>query len=162
MILLLWFLVVVMILISLIASFIPGIPDLLPFWFGILIYHFFIDSSTLSSSFFVFLVLVTLILILSDFFANYYFVKKSGGSNLSIVAAFVSLLISILFLGPLALIIGPFLGVFLVEFYLNRNKEKSFKIAFSTVFAYLSSGLIKFILQLFIAIYFVFQTISIF
>ena len=81
--------------------------------------------------------------------------KKSGGNNLTILGAFLGLLTGIIFLGPLGIIIGPFFGVLIVGYISNRDQNKSLKIAFSTLIAYLGSGFIKFILQIVIIIWFV-------
>ena len=142
-------------LLSLIGSFIPVIPDVLPIWGGIAIYYFFLNDNLLTQSFFISLVFITIIIQLADFLANAYFVKKSGGNNLTVLRAFLGLLTGMIFLGPLGIIIGPFFGVLIVGYISNRDQNKSLKIAFSTLIAYLGSGFIKFILQIVIIIWFV-------
>ena len=152
----LYLIIGVFFVLSLIGSFIPIIPDVIPIWIGVAIYHFFLNDSILSQGFFISLVLITILIQLADFLANEYFVKKSGGNNLSILGAFLGLIGGMIFLGPLGLIIGPFFGVLLVEYLNNRNRDKSLKIAFSTLLAYLGSGFIKFILQIMVIVWFVF------
>lgn len=152
----LYLIIGVFFVLSLIGSFIPIIPDVIPIWIGVAIYHFFLNDSILSQGFFISLVLITILIQLADFLANAYFVKKSGGNNLSILGAFLGLIGGMIFLGPLGLIIGPFFGVLLVEYLNNRNRDKSLKIAFSTLLAYLGSGFIKFILQIIVIVWFVF------
>lgn len=151
-----YLIIVTFFLLSLIGSFIPIIPDVLPIWGGVAVYYFLINNDALTQSFLISLIFITIIIQLADFLANAYFVKKSGGTNLSILGAFLGLLTGMIFLGPLGIIIGPFLGVLMVEFINNRDRDRSLKIAFSTLIAYLGSGFIKFILQIAIIIWFVF------
>ncbi len=155
----LYLLIGIFFILSLVGSFIPIIPDVIPIWLGVAVYHFFLNDSILSQSFFISLAFITILIQLADFLANAYFVKKSGGNNLSILGAFLGLLAGMIFLGPLGLIIGPFFGVLVVEYMSNRDKDRSFKIAFSTLIAYLGSGFIKFILQIIIIVWFVFSVV---
>ncbi len=154
-----WFIVFLFFLLSLLGSFIPVIPDIIPLWIGIAFYHFLLADQFLPTIFYVILVLITVLLLVADFMANAYFVKKSGGSTLSIVGAFLGLLLGMIFLGPLGIIIGPFSGVLIIEYINNRDKEKSFRIAFSTIIAYLGSSFIKIVLQIFIIIWFIFLVV---
>ena len=154
----LWILIFIFFILSIIGSFIPIIPDIIPLWLGIIIYIYFIPSATLSTSFFITLAIITVITVGADFAVNALFVKKAGGSKLSIIAAMVSLLLAFI-IGPLGVILGPFIGVFLLEYFINRNRDQAFKIAISTIFAYFSSGVVKFLLQIFVIIYFVIEII---
>ena len=152
----LYFIIALFFIFSLIGSFIPIIPDVLPIWGGIAIYHFFIKDDILTHNFFISLVIITIIIQLADFLANAYFVKKSGGNNLSILGAFLGLLAGMIFLPPLGIIIGPFFGVLVVEYINNRDRDQSLKTALATLVAYLGSGFIKFVLQIIIIIWFLF------
>ena len=152
----LYFIIALFFIFSLIGSFIPIIPDVLPIWGGIAIYHFFIKGDILTHNFFISLVIITIIIQLADFLANAYFVKKSGGNNLSILGAFLGLLAGMIFLPPLGIIIGPFFGVLVVEYINNRDRDQSLKTALATLVAYLGSGFIKFVLQIIIIIWFLF------
>jgi hypothetical protein len=99
---------------------------------------------------------VTILLFLADYLAGAYFIKKRGGSNKTILAAGIGIILGALFLGPLGFIIGPFLTIFILEFYLSRNKNKSFQIALSSIFALITGTTAKLILELFLMIWFLF------
>ena len=157
--LVLWLIIFIFLFLSLLGSFIPLIPDVIPLWIGISIYHFFITNQVIPQSFFVLLILITILLIAADFMSNAYFVKKSGGSKKSILAAFIGLLLGMIFLGPLGIIVAPFFTVLAVEYFNNQDQERSFKIAFSTIIAYLGSGFIKAVVQIFIIIWFLYLVI---
>jgi len=151
-----WFIIILLFFISVIGVFIPMVPDIIPVWISVLIYQFGPFTNTLPRSFCFVLIIFSVISILADFLTNAIVVKKSGGSNLSVIAALAGLAVGLLFLGPLGIIIGPFVAIFLAEYYQSQNKEynKPLKIAFSTVFAFIGSGIVKVILLLSIIIWF--------
>lgn len=153
----LWVIIILFFLFSLIGSFIPVVPDIIPLWIGIMIYQFFLPGPALSLPFWTALVLITILTIAADFLANAFFVQRSGGSTHSIIGAFAGIIIG-LFLGPIGIIIGPFIGVLLVEYIINHNRDQAFKIAFSTIFAYLGSGVVKVILQLAVIFWFFWES----
>ncbi|MGM0445446.1 MAG: DUF456 domain-containing protein [Bacillota bacterium] len=151
-----WLLIVILFLTGLAGVFIPMIPDIIPVWIAVLIYHFGSVGIVLPNTFWVGLVIITIITVFSDFFANAFAVKKTGGSNLSVLAALVGLALGLVVLGPLGVIIGPFALIFLVEYIKSNSRDykKSLKIAFSTVFAYIGSAVVKLLLILFIIFWF--------
>lgn len=151
-----WILIFALFLLSLIGVFVPMLPDIIPIWISMLIYQFGPFTNRLPTSFWIVLSLITVITLLADFLANMIAVKRSGGSNLSVISALIGLAVGIVILGPFGIIIGPFVAIFIAEYYRNQKKEynKPLKIAFSTVFAFLGSGVVKFILILLVIIWF--------
>jgi len=151
-----WILIVIFFLMGLIGVFVPMVPDIIPVWVGVIIYQFGPFPLDLPSVFWVVLVIVTIITVLSDFLANAIAVKKSGGSNVSVIAALVGLAIGLVILGPLGIIIGPFAAIFLAEYYRSQKKDynEPLKIAFSTVFAFIGSGIVKIVLLLIVIVLF--------
>ena len=151
-----WILIIILFLTGLVGVFVPMIPDIVPVWIAVLIYQFGPYNIILPNVFWVSLVIITIISIFSDFFANAFAVKKSGGSNLSVIAAIIGVVIGLVFFGPLGVIIGPFVVIFIVEYLKSNSRDykKSLKIAFSTVFAYIGSAMVKLLLIIFIIIWF--------
>ena len=49
-------------ILSLIGSFIPIIPDVLPIWGGIAVYYFFLNNNILTQRFFISLIFITIII----------------------------------------------------------------------------------------------------
>jgi uncharacterized protein YqgC (DUF456 family) len=97
-------------------------------------------------------------LIGADMLSNMYFVKKYGGDKWSMAAAVVGILLGMFvlgaFLGPLSIVVGPFLAVFLVEMVRNNGTEKAFRIALGTVLGFLSSTVAKIVIQLIMIVWF--------
>lgn len=151
-----WILIVVFFLMGIIGVFVPMVPDIIPIWVGVIIYQFGPFLVDLPILFWVVLVIVTIITVLSDFIANAIAVKKSGGSNVSVIAALVGLALGLVILGPLGIIIGPFAAIFLAEYYKGQQKDynQPLKIAFSTVFAFIGSGLVKVVLLMMVIVWF--------
>jgi len=151
-----WILIIILFIVSLVGVFIPMIPDIIPVWVAVIIYQYGPFPFNLPTIFWIVLVIVTIITVLSDFLANAIAVKKSGGSNVSVIAALIGLAIGLVIFGPLGIIIGPFAAIFLAEYYRSQQKNynEPLKIAFSTVFAFVGSGVVKFFLLTIVIIWF--------
>ncbi len=152
-----WILVAVLFILAYAGLILPGLPDA-PFVLGgFLVYHFFIDPVELGWSFWVPAVLLVLLLLFVDYIAGGIAAKKYGGSKWSVVAAVAGVLIFPLFLGPIGIIVGPFILVFISELLQNRSSEDAFKIAFSTLVGFLGGVFVKFLVITFMIVWFLFQ-----
>ncbi|SFL38357.1 DUF456 domain-containing protein [Halanaerobium salsuginis] len=149
-------LVLILFSLEIIAIFLPVLPEGVFFWLAIILYKFIKVDLSYSIYFWIAAIIVTILLFLADYLAGAYFIKKRGGSNKTILAAGIGIILGALFLGPLGFIIGPFLTIFILEFYLSRNKNKSFQIALSSIFALITGTTAKLILELFLMIWFLF------
>ncbi|GEN33580.1 DUF456 domain-containing protein [Aneurinibacillus danicus] len=154
----LWSIIGILFLLSLIGVVVPVIPDALLVWIAFLIYQFAIDSTVLSWTFWVPMTVLTLFLIGADMLSNIYFVKKYGGDKWSMFAAVAGIILGPIvlgaFLGPLSIVVGPFLAVFLVELIRNGGTQKSLRIALGTVLGFLSSTVAKIVIQLIMIVWF--------
>jgi uncharacterized protein YqgC (DUF456 family) len=153
-----WSIIGLLFLLNLIGVIVPVIPDALLVWVAFLLYQFFIATVPLSWTFWVPMTVLTLFLIGADMLSNMYFVKKYGGDKWSMAAAVVGILLGMFvlgaFLGPLSIVVGPFLAVFLVEMVRNNGTEKAFRIALGTVLGFLSSTVAKIVIQLIMIVWF--------
>lgn len=139
------------------AIFLPVLPDSVFFWSAVLLYSFINKTVSYSNYFWIGAILVTILIFTADYLANAYFIKKRGGTNKTIAAALVGMIIGTIFLGPLGFIIGPFLLIFIFEYWQSRNKRNSFKLALSSIFAFLASTFSRLGLQIFLMIWFLFE-----
>ena len=73
---------------------------------------------------------------------------------ISIIAAAVGMLAGTIFLGPLGFIIGPFVLIFAAEYWQSRNKKNSFKLALSSIFAFVASTASRLGMQIFLMVWF--------
>lgn len=152
----LFLIIMVIILFSLeiAAIFLPVLPDSVFFWSAVLLYSLIQTEVSYSLYFWLGAILVTILVFLADYLANAYFIKKQGGSNKTIAAAVVGMISGTIFIGPLGFIVGPFVLIFLFEYWQSRNRKNSFKLALSSIFAFLTSTLSRLGLQLFLMIWF--------
>ncbi|MFP4198082.1 MAG: DUF456 domain-containing protein [Halanaerobium sp.] len=136
------------------AIFLPVLPDSIFFWAAVILYRLIKTDISYSTYFWIGAILITVLVFLADYLANAYFIKKQGGSNRTIMAAVVGMIVGTIFLGPLGFIIGPFILIFTAEYWQSRNKKNSFRLALSSIFAFLASTVSRLAMQIFLMIWF--------
>ncbi|MFW5687264.1 MAG: DUF456 domain-containing protein [Halanaerobium sp.] len=136
------------------AIFLPVLPDSIFFWAAVILYRLIKTDISYSPYFWIGAILITVLVFLADYLANAYFIKKQGGSNRTIMAAVVGMIVGTIFLGPLGFIIGPFILIFTAEYWQSRNKKNSFRLALSSIFAFLASTVSRLAMQIFLMIWF--------
>ncbi len=149
-----WTLIILLFVFSIIGVIVPFIPDTILLWAGFLIYHFLGMGTGLPVSFWAAMVILTLLILSADFLMNAYFVKKYGGSKLAIIGAAVGLIMGTILLGPIGIVIGPFVLAFAIAFLEKKESNQAFKIGLATTFAVFSSAGAKIILQIVMIIWF--------
>lgn len=153
-----WCVIILLFLGGMAGLFYPVIPSILLIWGGFLIFHFFVDP-LLPPSFWITMGILTLIILVADYFFNLYFVHKYGGSKFSQWAAIAAMVVGPFIMGPVGLVILPFIAVLMVELYMNRNIRQAAWAALGTFLGFISSTLIKFILQVFMIGWFIFLVV---
>lgn len=136
------------------AIFLPVLPDSIFFWAAVILYRLIKNNAAYSPYFWIGAVLITVLVFSADYLANAYFIKKRGGTNRTIFTAAVGMIIGTIFLGPLGFIIIPFILIFITEYWQSRNKKNSFKLAFSSIFAFLAGTAARLTMQIFLMIWF--------
>ncbi|MBA4494447.1 DUF456 domain-containing protein [Paenactinomyces guangxiensis] len=150
-----WVLIIILFLLAYAGLVLLALPDIPFILGGFLLYHFLIDNTQLGWPFWITVVFFTIVLFVLDYVAGGLAAKKYGGSNWSMIAAVAGVLIFPFFLGPLGIIVGPFLLVFLVELMQNKDTEKALKIALGTLIGFLGSVFVKFLVITGLIIWFV-------
>ncbi len=146
--------VLILFAVEIAAIFLPVLPDSVFFWAAVILYRLIRTDISYSPYFWTGAVLITVIVFMADYLANAYFIKKQGGSNRTIIAAVVGMFVGTIFLGPLGFIIGPFILIFTAEYWRSRNKKNSFKLALSSIFAFVASTASRLGMQIFLMIWF--------
>lgn len=150
-------LIIVLFSLEIAAIFLPILPDSIFFWSAVIIYKIAKPALSYSTYFLVAAVLITILMFLADYLANAYFIKKQGGSNKTILAAGLGMIIGTIFLGPFGFILGPFILIFILEYWQSRNKKNSFKLALSSIFAFFASTFSRLALQAFLMVWFLIE-----
>lgn len=146
--------VLILFAVEIAAIFLPVLPDSVFFWAAVILFKIIKTDINYSLYFWIGAILITVLIFFADYLANAYFIKKRGGSNRTIFAAVVGMLFGTIFLGPLGLIIAPFILIFVTEYWQSRNKEDSFKLALGSILAFLTSTAVRLSMQIFLMIWF--------
>ena len=130
---LLWITLVVM-LVGLAGSVLPGLPGVPMIFLSALVYAFVTDFEHVGALVMVLLGLFAAIALVTDFVATTYGARRFGASNWGTVGGaiggIVGALVGVLFLGIgalVGLILGTIAGVFLGEYLKRRRREASGK-----------------------------------
>ncbi|KPC70262.1 MULTISPECIES: DUF456 domain-containing protein [Laceyella] len=157
---LLWVLVFFLIILGFVGLIVPVLPDVPLLVAGFAVYHFLIDGGEqLGTGFWITTLLVAVLLMLVDYISSSVAVKKYGGSTLAVVAAVLGVLTFPFIIGPIGIIVGPFLLVFLMELVIKRNATEAFKVAYGTLVGFLGGIFVKFLVMLGLVIWFSFLVI---
>lgn len=146
--------VLILFAVEIAAIFLPVLPDSVFFWAAVILFRIIKTDISYSPYFWTGAILITVLIFFADYLANAYFIKKRGGNNKTIFAAVVGMLFGTIFLGPLGLIIAPFILIFVTEYWQSRNKENSFKLALGSIFAFLTSTAVRLSMQILLMIWF--------
>lgn len=125
--------------------FLPGIPLI---FFAILIYSFIDNWIHFSPYFLVILGIITCITFFIDYFATYWGVKRFGASKIGLWGGILGTILGILFMGPLGLLLGSFLGVILGELLVGKKFSQAIKISLGNFIGILGSTILQFIIAL--------------
>jgi uncharacterized protein YqgC (DUF456 family) len=151
---LLWTAIILLFILSIAGIFMPILPSVLFLWGGFLIYHFLIDSTGLGSVFWWGMGILTAIMFIVDYVASAYFVKKYGGSKWSMLGSILGMILFPFIMGPLGIIIGPFIAIFVIEMLLGQTKSHSFKVAWGSFISFISSSFVKVLVTIGMIIWF--------
>lgn len=130
------------VLLGIIGSFLPVLPGPITGWVGLLLLHL----TTIVPKDWTFLGISLAISIFVwgiDYVIPAWGTKKFGGSKYGVRGSLIGLLVGLLFLGPLGIILGPFLGALLGELHFDSsNFKRALKAAFGSFIGFLlSTGL---------------------
>ncbi len=98
-------------------------------------------------------VLVALVTLL-DYVIPVYGTKKFGGTQAGVWGCTLGLLAGF-WLGPLGIIIGPFVGAFVGEWLVDRNSEKALRAAIGSFIGFLAGTVLKLVVCGVMAYYFI-------
>ncbi len=132
-------------LLGIVGSFLPILPGPLTSWFGLLILSLS-KPVPINYTFLGITLGIAILIWLIDYFIPALGTKKFGGTRYGVVGTMIGLILGMIFLGPLGIIIGPFIGAFLGEMIKDSsNSGKALKAAFGSFIGFLTSTFLKFI-----------------
>ena len=140
-------------IIGIAGSILPGLPGPPVSWVGMLLLYLWgtgseaLDASMSGRTLLVWGIVVAVVSVI-DYFVPMYFTKVTGGSRYAERGALAGLIIGV-FLTPLGMILGSFVGAFLSELYYNRQgSAQALKAAFGSFLGFITGTGLKTIVSL--------------
>lgn len=147
----------VLLMLGIFGSVIPGLPGPPISYIGILLIHFFTEIQFSSTFIWAWGIVVALVFVL-DYTLQSWGVAKFGGGRYSTIGTFIGLFIG-LFFPPVGLLLGPFFGAFfgaLAE--VKGDQARALKVALGSLVGFVSGAVLKLSVSLallFYSIYFI-------
>lgn len=148
-----------LILAGTLGSVLPFLPGLPVAWAGLFIYSWTVNFPTnliLALAIFGFLIILTVVV---DLVAPALAAKGHKASKLAVFGAILGAVVGIMTLGPIGILLGPFLGAFVGELVSARNSEQAFRVAIASLFGLVISSVFKLFIGSAIFIYFLWQIV---
>lgn len=145
----------ILIVTGILGSILPFLPGT-PFGFvGLLLYGFVSDFQTVKVKALVVFGFLTLLTLILDVLAPIIAAKGYKASKAGMIGAVAGTILGIPIMGPFGIIIGPFVGTFLGEYWKNRNEKKALHIAWGALIGFLVSTIVRTAVALAMGIYFI-------
>lgn len=139
-------------IIGIIGSVIPVLPGPMLAFFGMMCCSW-TDCSTLSSDRLWTWGVIAVIVTIVDYFLPGYFSKVLGGTRAGIIGATIGVFVG-MFMGPVGIIAGPFIGAVAGELLNNRdNVNKALKVGMGSLISFIAGSGIKIVVSAFMSCY---------
>ena len=130
-------------LIGLAGTVIPGLPGSPLIFIGMLIYGYFEGFVKLTWTFYLLQGLAVAFIFLLDYLAGVWGVKRYGGSRVAVWGSIIGSILGLIILGPLGIIIGPFLGAITGELISHKSIGQAVRAGWGTVIGFLGGLFLK-------------------
>ena len=108
------------------GCFIPAIPGPPLSYISVLLLYLFNDpNNEITSRFLIIWIAVVAVVTVLDYVLQPYLTKITGGSKLAVRCSIAGLVAGMIFFPPVGIIIGPFIGAFIAEFFINKKPLKN-------------------------------------
>ena len=145
----------VLILIGLVGVIMPYLPGVPVAWLGLFIYAIGTDWERLSVTTVVVFGAITVLALLVDFIAPLLGAKKYKASKWGIIGASIGLFLGIIIFQIWGIILGPLLGALIGELIAGKSTDIAFKSALGTFIGFIFGTLMKLVLVLVMAGFFI-------
>ncbi|AFV01749.1 hypothetical protein UNSWDHB_2845 [Dehalobacter sp. UNSWDHB] len=145
---------VVLFIAGIVGTVLPVLPGVILIYAGMLAYGFMTGFATLNAYFFILQALVVILLFFVDYFASAIGTKRFGGSKQAAWGAVIGTILGLIVLGPLGIILGPFLGAIAAELIRGTELKKTIQIGLGTLLGVLGGTAVKIGAEIIMIVYF--------
>ncbi len=129
------------------GTVLPALPGVPLIFLGMVIYGLFTGFYNLSLWFFILQAAAVALVFFIDFAANAWGVHRYGGSQAAIWGSIAGLVLGILLLGPLGIILGPFLGAVAGELIDKKPLDRAVRVGFGTLLGLAGGTVLKLVVE---------------
>ncbi len=145
---------IVLLIIGIAGSIIPGLPGP-PLGYIALLLQQLREPNPYSTKFLLIWLLITIVVTLLDYLIPGAGVKKLGGSRYGIAGALTGVLLGLILFPPIGIIVGPLIGALLGELIAGKKMNIAFRAAMGSVAGVLAGMIIKLIAMFMMIWYFI-------
>lgn len=150
-------LAVILFCIGLLGSILPILPGPILIFAGMVLYGLMTGFETLGTYFFLLQAMVVFLIFSIDYVASAAGTRRSGGSKQAAWGAIAGTIVGVIFLGPLGIVIGPFLGAVIAELLRGIAFTQAIRIGFGTLIGILGGTVLKIFIGVLMIVYFFMQ-----
>lgn len=137
-----------LLLVGLVGVFVPLLPGAPLAWLGIFLYAYFTNFQELTLFTLLIFLALTALTFLIDIAAPALGAQKYKASKYGILGALLGVGAGIVMMGPIGIIIGPFLGSFIGELLAGKKYESAFRSSLGALVGFIASAFLKGVLVL--------------
>jgi uncharacterized protein YqgC (DUF456 family) len=154
----------ILILIGIVGSILPGLPGPPLSYLGMLLFQW-TRFDPFSVRILVIMAIIVLVVSLLDYIVPIWGTKKFGGTRAGVRGSTVGLIVGVILLpmmgivlgpfGLIGIIGGPFIGALIGEKYAGQSSDKAFRAAIGSFIGFLTGTFMKLAVSLIIAFYYI-------
>lgn len=135
--------VVLLMLLGLVGTFLPVLPGTGLIFGAILLYGLYEQFQLITGQFLAVMAILALLAMATDYLSGALGAKRVKATRAGYLGATLGAIVGIFALGPIGLIVGPFLGAVTGEVASGRSAEQAMRVGIATVLGVMGGMLIK-------------------
>lgn len=147
-------LAIALFVIGFIGTVLPILPGVILIFSGMVIYGVFTSFQTLNPYFFLMQGIAMVLVFAIDFIASAIGTKKFDGSKEAAIGGAFGVILGLIVLGPLGIVIGPFVGAVGVELIKGKEMDQAIKSGFGSLIGILGGTILKLFTEAIMITYF--------
>lgn len=145
---------IILFIAGILGTILPVLPGPILVYGGMLLYGYMTKFETLDATFFLLQALVLALIFFVDFIASAVGTRRYNGSKQAAWGAIIGTILGLIFLGPLGIVLGPFLGAVVVELLRGIDIKQAVTVGFGTLVGILGGTILKLLAEIVMIFYF--------